>query len=59
MALNPGMMIGPSINGGDFKEAEYMKTLMMGKYTMIGRMQKALVDVRDVVEAHLQAILKS
>jgi len=32
---------------------------MMGGFSKIGRAQKALVDVRDVAKAHLNALLVS
>ena len=50
-------MIGPTISRLGFKEASYIKKYMTEGFTKMGRFQLPVVDVRDVAEAHLQAVL--
>ena len=54
--INPGLIIGPHLNGGQFASADIIKNFMLGQYDGLVECNIPLVDVRDVAEVHLNAV---
>ena len=52
------MVFGPNLNKAQFSSGDVIKKLMMREFPGIPKISMGIVDVRDVAEAHLQAILK-
>lgn len=50
--------MGPAFVGAGFSSGEIIIKTMEGQYPGVPRLMVGLVDVREVAEAHLQAILK-
>ena len=50
-------MIGPHINNSKkFFSGDFVKKFMMGGYDALGKNKYALVDIKDVASAHLNAL---
>lgn len=54
--INPVLIMGPSLITGDFSSATLISDILTGKYPGTPKVMMPLVDVRDVAQAHLQAI---
>lgn len=54
--INPGLVLGPAFVGKGFASGEVIEMFMTGKYPGQPRIQMAIVDVREVALAHLNAI---
>ena len=50
--------MGPSFIGAGFTSGEIVSKFMEGEYPGVPKVMISLVDVREVAEAHLQAIKK-
>jgi nucleoside-diphosphate-sugar epimerase len=50
--------MGPAFIGAGFSSGEIVSKFMEGEYPGVPKVMISLVDVRDVAEAHLQAIKK-
>jgi dihydroflavonol-4-reductase len=58
VTVNPGMVIGPNYNTAHFSSGDIIRDFMTGKMPGIPDVHYPAVDVRNVAEAHLQAVLK-
>ncbi|TNV77275.1 hypothetical protein FGO68_gene7656 [Halteria grandinella] len=56
VTLNPCFIFGPSLIPGDFASGQMLGSILSGKYPGMPKISLAIVDVRDVALAHLQAI---
>jgi dihydroflavonol-4-reductase len=56
--INPGWVLGPNLVTCSFSSGDGIKQFMDGSLPSYPLIKMPLVDVRDVAEAHLQAILK-
>lgn len=52
----PGVVLGPSVLKEKNFSCDLVANFMMGKIPKLPKISNALVDVRDVAEAHLNAI---
>jgi hypothetical protein len=56
--INPGLILGP-LMGNDFgSSVGLIWKLMTGKFTRLPRYGCSVVDVRDVAQAHVQAMIQ-
>mmetsp|Transcript_40121 Transcript_40121/g.61292 ORF Transcript_40121/g.61292 Transcript_40121/m.61292 type:complete len:176 (+) Transcript_40121:176-703(+) len=53
VSINPGLVLGPNLNHGDFASSDIMKMFMMSGTPGVPRNKIGCVDVRDVAHAHL------
>jgi len=58
VTINPSFILGPSFVKSDFSSAEAICKIMSGKYPGMPRIMMSVVDVREVAQAHLEAILR-
>ena len=58
VVINPGFIVGPNLNSRRFASGDFIKMFMMGELKGLGKIQVPFVDVRDVAQAHLNAVLK-
>ena len=58
MTINPSLVIGPNLNTAQFTSGDIIKKLVTGEIPMTPNVAFGMVDVRDVAQAHLNAILK-
>lgn len=56
--VNPGFVLGPNLNKCHFSSGDVIRQFVDGSIPMYPLVSMPIVDVRDVAEAHLQAILK-
>ena len=56
VSVIPGLVQGPPIVFSDFSSAFYMKLMMLGLMPGLPKIMFPVVDVRNVAEAHLNAI---
>jgi nucleoside-diphosphate-sugar epimerase len=56
VTICPGLAMGPSFVRAGFTSGEIVSNFLEGKYPSVPRVMVALVDVREVAEAHLQAM---
>ena len=56
--INPGFVLGPNLNEAQFSSGDVIKKIMMNEFPGLPLVQFGCVDVRDVANAHLQAILR-
>jgi nucleoside-diphosphate-sugar epimerase len=52
----PGLIQGPTLITGEFSSMNYMRMLMMGVMPALPKVMFPIVDIRDVAQAHLNAI---
>jgi nucleoside-diphosphate-sugar epimerase len=52
----PSLVLGPNLVPGDFSSQMYMKGMLLGVMPGLPKMWFPIVDVRDVAQAHLNAI---
>lgn len=52
----PGLVQGPTLITGEFSSMNYMRMLLMGVMPALPKIMFPIVDVRDVAQAHLNAI---
>jgi dihydroflavonol-4-reductase len=57
VCINPGLVLGPNLNSANFSSGDIISNFLLGKMPGIPHSQMQLVDVRDVAQAHLNAIL--
>lgn len=55
--MNPGFVIGPSLVSAQFASGDVIKRFMMNDFPGIPKISMDVVDVRDLAQAHLQAVL--
>lgn len=58
VVINPGFVMGPALVKGNFSSADFINNLLSGKVPKIPRIKFAMVDIRNVAKAHLNAVLK-
>ena len=58
VVINPGLVLGPNLNKANFTSGDIIKKVMLGEIPCTPSMQLPMVDVRDVAQAHLNAILR-
>jgi len=56
VCINPGLVLGPNLNGGNFSSGDIISQFLLGKMPGLPHSQIQIVDVRDVAQAHLNAI---
>jgi len=56
--INPGAVLGPLLDNTWSTSGELVRLLLARKMPACPRIAFAMIDVRDVAEAHLQAIIK-
>lgn len=56
--MNPCLILGPSFVKSDFSSAEIICNILSGKYPGLPRLNMSVVDVREVAQAHLEAVLR-
>lgn len=54
--INPGLILGPLMSNDCGTSVGLIKQLMNGKFTRLPRYGCAIVDVRDVAQAHIRAM---
>jgi len=54
--INPSLIMGPAFVGAGFSSGEIISSILLGKYPRLPRVGFGLVDVRDVAQAHLEAL---
>lgn len=52
----PGLVQGPTLVLSEFSSGQYMKAFMMGAFPAYPKVSFPVVDVRNVAQAHLQAV---
>lgn len=57
VTINPGLIMGPNLNKSQFSSGDIVKRFMMNESPGMPKVQFPTVDVRDVAQAHLNAIL--
>ena len=55
-AINPGYIFGPSLVSTGFSSGDIIRQLITGELLSLPDMSFAIVDVRDVAEAHVKAM---
>jgi dihydroflavonol-4-reductase len=55
--INPGLILGPLLGEGHASSVHVVRRLLAGKFVGLPRVGWAVVDVRDVAEAHVRAML--
>ena len=55
--INPSLMLGPLLGTTNGTSVEVVRKLLSGEYPALPRFGMSLVDVRDVADAHLRAML--
>lgn len=58
VTINPSLILGPSFIKSDFSSGELIARFMSGKVPGMPKIMLAVVDVREVAQAHLEAILR-
>lgn len=56
MTICPGFVLGPNLNGASFASGDVVRDIMTKKIPGFPLAQFAMVDVRDVALAHLNAV---
>lgn len=56
--VNPGLVFGPNINECSFSSGDIIRKVITGGMPGMPNLMFPLVDVRDVAQAHLEAILR-
>jgi nucleoside-diphosphate-sugar epimerase len=56
VVIIPGIVLGPNIVTGDFYSATNIKMMLLGLMPALPQVKIPIVDVRNVAEAHLNAI---
>ena len=56
--INPGFILGPNLNEATFTSGDFLKGVLLGTQPGLPRVHMPMVDVREVADAHLFAILK-
>jgi nucleoside-diphosphate-sugar epimerase len=54
--INPGFVLGPTNVGGDFSSGKIIGQMMMNQFPAIPKMSMPSVDVRNVADAHANAL---
>ena len=57
MCINPGFILGPNINKVTFSSGQIVSKVIKGIFPGIPHINFAVVDIRDVAEAHLKALV--
>ena len=57
VTINPGLILGPNLVECSFSSGDIIKKIMTGGMPGMPKIQFPCVDVRDVAQAHLQAVL--
>ncbi len=57
-SIHPGLVLGPSLDETIGTSLEVIKGFLKGKYPLIPKVSLPVVDVRDVAELHILAMLK-
>ncbi|OJF93720.1 SDR family oxidoreductase [Pararhizobium antarcticum] len=55
--VNPGMILGPVLGGKPGTSVGLIRGMMKGKYPAMPDFRVAVVDARDVADAHVQAMI--
>ena len=55
--VNPGFILGPVYTSGGGTSEEIIRDFLKGKVPFVPKVMTALVDVRDVAECHLKAMI--
>ncbi len=55
--VNPGMILGPILGGDPGTSVGLIRGMMRGKYPAMPDFRVAVVDARDVADAHVQAMI--
>ena len=58
VTINPVVVMGPTLTGGYSETVDLGKQIVMGEIPMYPKTAIAVVDVRDVSNAHLEAVLR-
>jgi len=58
VTINPVIVLGPTLTGGYSETVDLGKQIVMGDIPMYPQTSLPVVDVRDVSNAHLQAVLR-
>ena len=60
VTINPGFILGPNIHRarGSFTSGDVIKKFLTGKIPMCPLLNMGMVDIRDVAQAHLNAVLR-
>lgn len=58
VVLNPGFLAGPILTKHKFTSQDTISKVLLGKYPGLPNIHIPIVDVRDVAEAHLRALIK-
>jgi len=56
--INPGFVIGPNLNTAFFTSGDVISKILTGEFPGFPDIRFPTVDVRDVAQAHLEAILR-
>ncbi len=54
--INPGFVLGPTLDGNGGTSAEVIALMLSGKYPAVPHLGLSTVDVRDVAAAHIAAL---
>lgn len=54
--LNPGLVLGPALGRDLSSSHEVVRMLATGKYPAVPKVGYAIVDIRDVADAHVRAL---
>ena len=54
--INPCFVVGPTMIGGDFSSGKVVRMLMMSEFPAIPKISFGTVDVREVAQAHVNAL---
>lgn len=55
--INPGYIFGPSLVSTDFSSGSIIKQVLTGELLSLVNLSLSIVDVRDVAQAHIKAML--
>jgi len=58
VAINPGFVMGPALVKGTFSSADFINDMLLGRIPKMAPYKMPMVDVRNVAQAHLNALLK-
>ena len=56
VAINPGLVVGPSLCGPGFESGKFVEDIVLGRIPGYAPMILGMVDVRNVAEAHVRAL---
>ena len=56
VTIHPGFILGPNLNSASFTSGDFIKKIMLKEFPKLPRVQLGCVDVREVAQAHLQAL---